>query len=355
MKSSFAISATLAAVVVTQARAEDLRIASWNIANLGAPGTVLRGYDRADSDYDELKIQITELDADIIALQEIGSIAALKAVLPGGYKFKFETRCYDNANNCETDVEDIFKAIAVRETLTSSFFQIDSLAIPHQNECGDEPRKVRGGVGVDITHNGNRYLVPSLHIKATCKDDEIEAGTEDDCATQREQIKRLRAWMDTQANDAAIILTGDFNRKILNGKDSIRDEFFGSLAKEAFLPNADTRTCWSKYNFDFGKLASEARSNNPKFKAENAKPWMFTPKSNTEIDFFIVEGLKADIKIAAEQVQMAGEYVFRDAGHALEKCDGSLRKFSETDNRVLTFAEAYPSDHCPIVMNLTAN
>ncbi len=290
----------------------------------------------------------------MIAFQEIGSIAALEAVLPDGYHYQFETRCLQNSTMCQTDADDIYNAIAVRENLTASFFQIDALAIEHQNECGDTPRKVRGGVGVDLVFEGQRYLIPSLHLKATCKDNSIEEGTEDDCATQRAQVERLREWMDAQPSEATLILAGDFNRKLLEESDDIRSTFFADIAQENFLPDSSSRSCWSSFDFDFDALSQEARANNPAFDAQDAKPWMFTPTSNREIDFFVVKNAASGITLAAEQMEMPmGSHVFRDAGGALEQCDGSLRKFSETDNRVLTFAEAYPSDHCPIVLSVS--
>ena len=39
-----------------------------------------------------------------------------------------------------------------RDTFAHGFFQIDELAVPHQNECGAPARPVRGGVGVDDDH-----------------------------------------------------------------------------------------------------------------------------------------------------------------------------------------------------------
>ena len=348
----FAIAALLTSA--TSVQADTLRVASWNIANLGEPGSVLRGYDREASDYVEIQSIIASLDADVIAFQEIGSIAALEAVLPSGYNFQFETRCLENNTMCRADADDIYTAIAVREGLDASFFQIDSLAIEHQNECGDTPREVRGGVGADILFEGQRYLVPSLHLKATCKDNSVEEGTEDDCATQRAQIERLREWMDAQPSDATLVLAGDFNRKLLDESDDIRSAFFSDIDQENFLPNGSNRSCWSTFDFDFGVLSNEARTNNPKFDSQDATPWMFTPISNREIDFFVVKNATSGVTLIAEQIQMpTGSHVFRDAGGALEQCDGSLRKFSETDNRVLTFAEAYPSDHCPIVLSVS--
>lgn len=340
--------------LATGAYADTLAIASWNIANLGQPGMELRGYDREMADYPEIKSIITSFDADVIAFQEIGSIAALEAVLPDGYRYQFETRCLQNSTMCETDADDIYNAIAVREDLTASFFQIGSLAIEHQNECGDTPRKVRGGVGVDLVFEGQRYLIPSLHLKATCKDNSVEEGTEDDCATQRAQVESLREWMDAQPANATLVLAGDFNRKLLDESDDIRSSFFADIDQGNFLPDGGSRSCWSSFDFDFGALSQEARANNPAFDAQDAKPWMFTPTSNREIDFFVVKNVASGVTLTADQLEMPmGSHVFRDAGGALEQCDGSLRKLSETDNRVLTFAEAYPSDHCPIVLSVS--
>ncbi len=193
--------------------------------------------------------------------------------------FQFESRCYNNENECKTDANDIYNAVAIRDTLDHAFFQIDQLAVLHQNECMDEPRPVRGGVGVDVTFEDQRYLIPSIHLKATCKDNSVEPGTEDDCATQREQVTRLRNWMDAQDDDATIILAGDFNRKLLEGSDNIRMEFFSGVAQENILPAETDRTCWATHDFDFPALSAAAKANNPQFAAENKTPWIFTPRS----------------------------------------------------------------------------
>lgn len=330
---------------------KELVVAAWNITNLGAPGTELRGYDRSDQDYLRIEEIISDFDADVIAFQEIGSIAALEAVLPQGYTFQFETRCLENASACTTDEDDIYNAIAIRKGLPHSFFQIDELAILHENECGDPARPVRGGVGVDMTLGDRRYLIPSIHLKATCKDNSVEPGTEDDCATQRAQVQLLRDWMDRQDDGATIILAGDFNRKLLEDTDSIRNDFFGNIGQGHFLPAAEQRTCWSSFSFDFSKLSSDARANNPQFDAEGRTPWIFTPRSNTEIDFFVVENVPTGMSLSADQIDLPGDYVFRDPGAALKQCDGSLLAFD--DGGVLTFAEAYPSDHCPILLTVT--
>lgn len=63
-----------------------LRIASWNLANLyhlsghDLPGR--EGTQRSDEDYDHLQRFARLLDADLVALQEVNSIAAIRRVFP---------------------------------------------------------------------------------------------------------------------------------------------------------------------------------------------------------------------------------------------------------------------------------
>lgn len=345
----------LVGMTATVSHAEEITVASWNIANLAAPGGDLRGYARDDADYDELSEIITSLNADIIALQEIGSIPAAQRVLGPGYEIYFESRCLNNEKQCQSDANDIYTAIAYRNELKDKVqvFQIDALAIEHKDRC-DVVRSVRGGVGAKININGTTAWIPSLHLKATCKDDQIEPGTERDCKTQRKQFEILAQWVKDLPQDDAVILAGDFNRKLLKSSDSIRkDIFLAADSDTAFLP-ADTskRTCWANHQYDFGELTQQAHANNPKFKEQSLKPWIYKPRSNAEIDFFVVQGLEASRIQSTRQIPFGERTKFTDPGHAIEDCKGNIVSFGDGDNRALTFGKALPSDHCPIVITV---
>ena len=332
--------------------ADELKIASWNIANLGEPGSSLRGYERSDADYDEIAAIIQSLDADVIALQEIGSIPAAQRILGDDYQVHFETRCLENEQQCLGFVEDIYTAIAVRNSISkqANVFYVDELAIDHEDACG-EKRAVRGGVGVRLDVAGTQTWIPSLHLKATCKDDRIEDGTEQDCATQRKQFELLADWVAARPEGDAVVLAGDFNRKLLNSADSIRNEvFIAADADTRFLPVAQ-RQCWADHQYDFSALAQEARDNNPKFEQQGLRPWIYQPKSNAEIDFFILSGLDEALIGEVEQVRFGDATRFFGTGDAIEDCDGKIVAFDDGE-RALTFGNAFPSDHCPIVLNL---
>ncbi len=80
----FAVTIALALSWVSPAAAEQIRIVSWNLANLAeGPGIDLRGYTRSREDFDQLLFVISKLQPDIVALQELGSAPAAEAILRG--------------------------------------------------------------------------------------------------------------------------------------------------------------------------------------------------------------------------------------------------------------------------------
>ena len=118
--------------IASPVMADDLTIMNWNIANLASDiGVSLRdgSHIRTEEDYERIREIITDTDPDIIALQEIGSIAAARSILGEEYDVYFESRC--TAEICDADHGDIYSAIAHRNDLPVEDlrpFQIDELS-----------------------------------------------------------------------------------------------------------------------------------------------------------------------------------------------------------------------------------
>ena len=91
MKSLFGAIA-VAAAIATQAHSETVTIATWNIEHLRADNGV-GSVKREDADYSALARYADDLDADIIALQEVdGAEAAARVFDPMEYDFFFSDR-----------------------------------------------------------------------------------------------------------------------------------------------------------------------------------------------------------------------------------------------------------------------
>lgn len=124
--------------LVSYAGADQLRVAAWNIANLASqPEQALRGHARSQEVFNQISSVIQSLDADIIALQEIGSIPGAERALGNQYEIFFESRCITNDQKCRFDNDDIYTAIGVRKTIMDmvKIEQLDELALYHDDEC----------------------------------------------------------------------------------------------------------------------------------------------------------------------------------------------------------------------------
>jgi hypothetical protein len=212
---------------------------------------------------------------------------------------------------------------------------------------------VRGAVGVKLVMDSDTYWVPSLHLKAACKDDRIEPDTEDDCITQRKQFDILSRWVKSKPVNDKLILAGDFNRKLFNKTDSIRTDIIDKLGSNvSIVPEKQYRGCWQGHRFDFKKLKEDALANNPEFEKNGITPRIYLPSSNREIDFFIIVESETPKKIASDQIEMGGSYRFVEPGSTINSCDGSMKVTNPAKKETLTFAKSYPSDHCPIALTI---
>lgn len=344
--------AVIALLHITPASAENLRIASWNIANLASqPEQALRGHARSAEVYEHISSVIRSLDADIIALQEIGSIPSAERAVGSDYDVYFETRCMENDQRCRFDNDDIYTAVAVRKSIKDkvTIQQLDELSILHDDECCTPPRRVRGSPVAVVEFNGQKIWMPSIHLKSACKggttnNDDLK----DDCEVNGAQFDILERWIADRPQGDAVILAGDFNRLLFEAPDVVAR--LGTNAQ--LFPALDKRACWDGYQFDFAALKQQALANNPSAYQGGLQPRIYTPTQFGAIDFFVASGLRNSVATDADQIEMDAFYAFGEPGSVLTKCDGSSNPFG---NQLLTFGRADPSDHCPIVMVLGSN
>jgi len=200
---------------------QTLKLATWNLEWLIAPaafkplkehcvpeGTPVSGnqrrlpcdvvhrFERSSRDFATLARYAHQLDADVIALQEVDGAEAARLVFPG-YTFCFTSRRHVQNNG-----------FAIRA------------GIPHR--CA--PDVVTLSFGDTLRRGAELVMYPgepyeirllSVHLKSGCSDKPLD-GPDKACRTLARQVPALKGWIDVRAAaHRPFALLGDFNRDLL--------------------------------------------------------------------------------------------------------------------------------------------
>ncbi|NBJ10940.1 endonuclease/exonuclease/phosphatase family protein [Microvirga arsenatis] len=225
---------TLATVFLTwaSAAAEQVRVATWNIANFwhvegeylrpepgGGPGQI-----RTAADYRAIADLARELNADIVGLQEMGSTEAARRAFPEAtYDLIFSRRFEedlraDPSKLANPKKRDIYTALALRKDKVKliRIEPIAELAITDR-----EGHPVRDGTAALVEAGGRRFWAVSLHLNSGCARIEDPASyrnpsrpnLEEACEMLVRQIPILERWIDVRERAGEdFVLLGDFNR-----------------------------------------------------------------------------------------------------------------------------------------------
>ncbi len=334
-----AIVFTIMFLVNTHAYADEIRIGSWNIANLHHENNKSLRQDsvtRDEQDFSRLKDYAKEIDLDIIALQEIGSLRAATRIFPEAeYHLAISSRYKAGTEDLPHDQRDIYTAFAVKKSRfpqRPDFETLDALSIAHLSVArNNKPtnRKTRAGLILSLNIDGRTVKLLNVHLKSICHQnsllpiyDENKLGTpvksRFHCRTLNAQINILESWIEQQVFlDSSIIVLGDFNRR-LNRFDDVPDK---------------TDHAWEMIND--GKPNNLILRKGPKGK--NTKCWLPEHKLFYEeyIDFIIYDN-KLDSHVTEDSIQKMA-LPFQDA----EKYEGK-------NGQKL-------SDHCPVFATINAS
>ncbi len=205
-----------------------LHLASWNIEWLhdqGGQGPV----QRTEADYDRLREYARQLDADVIALQEIrGPEAARRVFDEERYEFHFSGR--RNA-------------------------QLVGFAFKRQLEVEPHPdlvelslgESVRRGVDIRVQVAGRPLRLLAVHLKSGCFSESLDSSNTN-CQKLSAQLPLVEKWIDERAlQGEAFAVLGDFNRRLRH------DEAFYVELDDQQPANADltlvtdgrSSDCWS--------------------------------------------------------------------------------------------------------------
>ncbi len=308
---------------------------SWNIANLHhEPGVPLRNraVPRDEIDYERLRQVAERLDADILAMQEIGSPAALGRVIPKEHYHLIVSDHYQPGSELLLPQQrDIFVALAISKKKFPRLPKaqtMEALSIRHLDQRNGIPeeRRTRAAMVVEFELEGLPVKVLAVHLKSFChrwplfpvEDEDAETmeafSSRFACRTLVAQHAILENWLEQQAAQGiATIVAGDFNRRMnLRSSDSEGTDHF-----------------WKELND--GNPSGLEFVKGPEGKDDVC--WPFHEKRYEEhIDFVVVDKTLLRNGRSVEFVKVSMGYE-----------DDS--KYEGKDQEKL-------SDHCPVVMTL---
>jgi endonuclease/exonuclease/phosphatase family metal-dependent hydrolase len=192
-----------------------ITVATWNINNLHEnagnavrPGAIVR----QEEDYAILNSYRKKLDADIVALQEIGSPqAAARIFPPDEYIILFSSRYNEPVGEGRLE-GDIFTALAIRKSIRilkqEEILELQIL-IPRE----EKKTWTRRGVAALIDAFGKQFWVLVVHLKSFCHGRNLEHPNNIHCRTLAKQRVALEKWTDRKFNEGLpFMILGDFNR-----------------------------------------------------------------------------------------------------------------------------------------------
>lgn len=274
---------------------KDLKIATWNIANLHhETGVPLRlgAEKREEIDYERLAKVAQDLNADLVALQEIGSVQALARIFsPEEYHLVMSNRYRPGDELRAPPERDIYTAFAFsRNTFPKvpKVKTIEALSMPHmqwdEDTAVDQERPTRAGMSVEFEFQGDRYSVLNLHLKSGCNSGSLTNPNEFRrhlrqrfaCRTLTAQLEMVENWFELQnARGRKIMMMGDFNRRLNWQKEDTDklDDFWVDLNDEEPIklvkgPVDGKENCWPGHSkskassVDFIVLGSNVISSN---------------------------------------------------------------------------------------------
>lgn len=231
-----------ALLTVISLQAKTIQITTWNtewllsksdFAHYKTPTDVQL---RNPKDITRLAYYARQLNSDLFALQEVGSIETAQQIIPKDqYRF-FTTQ----------DEIPQHPVLAIRKTLPFHMIQNpDLVTLSHAGKT----HPLRSGLDLTLYNDHVNIRILVVHLKAQCQDKPLTSSLKA-CTSLKQQQLALQHWITARVQEhQPFIILGDFNRIL-----SLHDDFFKELSKITPLTIPTTQLaspCWGgNYFFD---------------------------------------------------------------------------------------------------------
>ncbi len=227
-----AVTLALLLLLPGPAGAADLKLATWNLEWLtarpaGDPELPQDVVPKQPADIDALRRYASELDADVIAIQEVDGAAIAARVFP--------PERYSIHMSHDQVVQRV--GIVVRRGI---HYRVNPDVTGLQLGPGAQ---LRSGADVTLQLSPSPLRILSVHLKTGCFDQRLTRSGNRSCSELQEQAGTLADWIAARrAEGIAFTVLGDFNRH-MDG----RDQFWAALRSAAPLTRATegrSSPCW---------------------------------------------------------------------------------------------------------------
>ncbi|MGO2013226.1 MAG: HAD family acid phosphatase [Pseudoalteromonas sp.] len=197
--------------IQSQSVSQPLKVATWNVEHLAFPiDTGCRI--RTPNEIAAMKVYAKNLNADIIALQEVDSKSALQQIFSeDDWQLIMSTRADSPAYTCrQTGASSTQQkvAFAVKKSVpVLNVTPVEQLALARAG--------LRYGLQITVNTQQGPTDILNVHMKSGCFVDDYLKSDSPACKTYAKQAPVLNNWIEKRENSSTpYIILGDFNHRI---------------------------------------------------------------------------------------------------------------------------------------------
>ena len=204
-----------------------LTVATWNLEHLASDGN-LGCKVRTESDYKLLSQYVNTVDADVFALQEVASEAAVARIFnPQQWQIIMSSRADSPSYTCRGNGNLSTQqkvAFAVKKSI-----QVTNLK--HLTSFSKVKLGAREGLQLSLDYNNQTINLLNLHLKSGCFTQDYSQSDSASCQVFAKQVDILKQYVASQlGNDDKWLMLGDFNHHVADKNNKFRNVLFDAMA-----------------------------------------------------------------------------------------------------------------------------
>ncbi len=237
MRLFFALTITLVLTITSiEIHAQELKMSSWNMEWLTTnPNHKVYEAKRESKDFTALKSYFDDLNADVIAFQEVDSFKAMQKISSADYHIVFSDRYLpQHSNHTFSDINQ-FTGFAIRNNVPFSDPEDIDL-------YGKGNHKLRFAAYVILNPDSKTPVhTLSVHLKAGCTAKFY--STKKACQSLLTQGKKLNQWIkQREALQQEYVIMGDFNHNLSYNDDWLWKELTREVKQTPDLVSRHTKS-----------------------------------------------------------------------------------------------------------------